>query len=473
MTISRNLLEALLSLHKNSRSGVLRIERKLEKKQLVLNKGSLVFAESNQHEEHLVHIMVKLNLLPRTAVNEIAALMKTGKTSEEAILSKSNSSPQDAEKGRFEQAILILASVLAWAECNLHFYPGEDLIRCQTNLNLSLPELLLLSVRRAVSDHKISTPPNFMQGYYCIAEDFSEQARVFPLDSLESYVYSMLREPMNTAEILSLIPASETKPEQLLLRLSFLGLIALKETKEKASDVVAATESDDMVRTLEDMAIRFETAGLYEILSIPADATPDAIQTAYYSLAKQFHPDRFQSKEFSTEIRNKAQQVFTRINETYITLKDPVSRALYDEKRLSKESKVESELKARAAVQTEEDKTAEALYRDGRLLLSKGEFKKAIERLNGCVFLRPSKALYNHYLGIAESEIPKLRKSAEQHLLKAIELDKMSSISHLALAKLYIKVNLRRKAELQLQELMRWDPENKDAHQLMVEMKNP
>jgi curved DNA-binding protein CbpA len=399
-------------------------------------------------------------------------LMKNGKTSEEAILSKSNSSLKDAEKGRLDQAILIMASVLAWADCDLQFYPGEDLVRCQTNLNLSLPELLLLSVRRAVSDHKLMTPSNFMQGCYCIDEDFSEQARVFPLNSLESYVYSMLREPMHAAEILSLIPASEEKPEQLLLRLFVLGLIKLKETPEQTRDVIAEAESNTIVQSLEDMSILFETAGLYEILSIPADATPDAIQTAYYDLAKQFHPDRFQSKEFSAEIRNKAQQVFTRINEAYIALKDPSSRALYDEKRLSTESKVESELKARAAVQTEDDKTAEALYRDGRALLSKGEFEKAIERLRGSVFLRPRKALYNHYLGIAESEIPKLRKSAEQHLLKAIELDEMSNISRLELARLYIKVNLRRKAELQLQELMHWDSDNKEALALMAELNN-
>ena len=73
---------------------------------------------------------------------------------------------------------------------------------------------------------------------------------------------------------------------------------------------------------------------------------------------------------------------------------------------------------------------------------------------------------------MAQSEIPSQRKSAEQHLLKALEINKMSVPTHLALAKLYIKVMLRRKAEQQLEELLRWDPENKEAHKLFAELKN-
>ncbi len=92
--------------------------------------------------------------------------------------------------------------------------------------------------------------------------------------------------------------------------------------------------------------------------------------------------------------------------------------------------------------------------------------------MKACVWLAPEKAKFNHYLGVAESEIPKLRKSAEQHLLKALELDNTSMASRLELARLYIKVMLRRKAEAQLQELMRWDPHNREVQKLADEIKN-
>jgi predicted Zn-dependent protease len=46
----------------------------------------------------------------------------------------------------------------------------------------------------------------------------------------------------------------------------------------------------------------------------------------------------------------------------------------------------------------------------------------------------------------------------------------MTTASRLELAKLYIKVDLCRKAELQLQELMRWDPENSEVQKLLTEL---
>lgn len=471
MSKNRNLLEILLDLHKNLRSGVLRVERGSEKKQLVLSKGTLVFAESNLPGEHLARIMVKIDLLPGAKVNEIASLMKSGKTSEEAILALSDSGMQDLEKGRREQATVILASLLAWDNCDVHYYPGQDLVRFQLNLGLPLPEQLVLSARRAVSDRLIPTPPGFLQGSCCMSEDFAGKAMAFPLSSAESYAYSLLREPMNTADVLSLMPAAEAKPEELLLRLSVLGLITLKEPVVRSGETSAAMESNTLVRLLDDMLLRFESSSMYEILSVPTEASQDEVQAAYHDLAKQLHPDRFQSKEFSADARSKAEKVFTCINEAYVTLKGPISRAVYDEKRLTKESKVEVELKARAAKQSEDEKMAEALYREGRILLAKGDFEKAEERLKGSVWLCPEKAAYHHYLGAAQSEIPKLRKSAEQNLLKAIELDSMSAASNLELAKLYLKVMLYRKAELQLQEFIRNDPENREAQRLFGELK--
>jgi curved DNA-binding protein CbpA len=293
----------------------------------------------------------------------------------------------------------------------------------------------------------------------------------FPLNNSESYVYSLLHEPVHASEVLALLPATEAKPGEILLRLFLLGMVEIQKPADPAGIAGAAMESSSVVQLLDDMLTKFEAASLYEVLSVLPEATQQEIQAAYHQMAKQCHPDRFQSHEFSAEARDKAEQVFTCINRAYIALKDPVSRADYNEKRLIRESKVEAGLKARAAKQSEDEKTAEALFRDGRALLAKGDFEKAVERLKGCVWLDPEKAVYHHFLGMAESEMPKLRKSAEQHFLKAIEFNKMTTASRLELAKLYIKVGLRRKAEMQLQELLRWDPENPEVQKLLSELK--
>ena len=472
MPMNDRFLNVMLEIHSAGRSGVLRVEKGAEKKQIALNRGRLVFAESNLPDEHLARIAVKLNILPRTKVNEFAALMKGGKTSEEAVLELSNSGMQDLERCRREQAIVILASILSWTVCETHFYPGENLVRYRLDLALPLPEALVISARRAISDRIIRIPSGFMKAVLCRVADSSARILDFPLNEAESYAYSVLHEPTHAAEVLAIIPDADVKPEEILLRLISLNLIKLQATSAQTGGKYPAWEPGFALTMLEDMLVSFESASLYEILSVAPDASPDAVQSAYHQLAKQLHPDRFQSKEFAPEIRTKAEQVFTYINKAYFTLKDPVFRADYDEKRLATESRVEAELKARGAAQSDDAKTAEAIYHEGRTLLNNGDFEKAVEHLKACVWLCPATAKYNFYLGVAESEIPKLRKSAEQHLVKALELDNTLMASRLELAKLYIKVMLPRKASAQLQELMRLDPHNREVQLLADQLKN-
>jgi tetratricopeptide (TPR) repeat protein len=471
MSINGKLLNALLELNAAGNSGVIRVERGAEKKQLVLDKGLLVFGESNLPDEHLARIMVKLNILPRTKFNEIAALMKNGKTSEEAVLALANADMEDFEKARREQAIIILASLLSWNDCDLHFYPGDNLVRYKLNLRLSLLEALVLAARRATSDRSIRIPPGFLNEIFVRTIDASGKMPDYPLNGAEAYACSLIDEPMKGEDLLLLIPDTDAKPETILLCLFMLGLIDIQVQSSRMGGKSGALEPAVAFRMLEDMVVSFESASLYGILSIPPEANQDEIQSAYHQLAKQFHPDRFQSADYSDETRGMAEQVFTYINKAYFTLKDPVFRADYDEKRLSKESKVEAELKARGSTQSNDEQTAEAIYREGRTLLNNQDYEKAVEHLKACVWLCPNKPKYNHYLGVAESEIPKLRKSAEQHLLKAIELDNTAVVSRIELAKLYIKAMLRRKAELLLHELISWDPHNREIQKLMDELR--
>jgi tetratricopeptide (TPR) repeat protein len=458
-----SLVQTLLELYSSRSSGVFRIERQTAKKQLVLKDGLLVYAESNLPQEHLARIMIVMSLLPKDKMKDISVLMKTRKTSEEAIFEACHPDAQSLLKGRHEQAIVITASLLGWDEFAMHFYPGENLVRFQLNLGLALPDLLSISARRAVKDHRGPFSSTQLEETFVLCESFSRKEMPFPLSKEEYYVCSLLNEKIKAADLISVIPAGEAAPEELLRRLMILGLIKLEA---KAS---SASESYSLVLEIEDMLLRFETASPYEILSVKTDANQAELQAAYHELAKRVHPDRFQSRDFSAQDREKAQRVFTLINTAYTTLRDPASRTSYDETRLAKESKVEAVLKAKAA-KSEEETQVEALFQEGRLSLIRGNFEKAVDQLKSCVWLNPKKANYNYYLGLAESEIPTLLKSAEQHFLKAIELENMFAGSHLSLAKLYIKVMLPRKAEMQLQELLRWDPRNLEAQTMLAEL---
>ena len=61
---------------------------------------------------------------------------------------------------------------------------------------------------------------------------------------------------------------------------------------------------------------------LYSVLGLSPGASGAAIKAAYYSLAKQCHPDRHAGETAQRRIRD--------INDAYQTLADPVARAAYD-----------------------------------------------------------------------------------------------------------------------------------------------
>lgn len=64
---------------------------------------------------------------------------------------------------------------------------------------------------------------------------------------------------------------------------------------------------------------------LYELLEVPAQATPSAIRSSYLRLARVFHPD----------LTGKPSEEFSMITRAYQTLSDPHQRVIYDESLVS------------------------------------------------------------------------------------------------------------------------------------------
>lgn len=66
----------------------------------------------------------------------------------------------------------------------------------------------------------------------------------------------------------------------------------------------------------------------YAVLSVPRDADPEAIRKAYYTRARQLHPDK--ARHLPEPLRSQAVAIFKRVAEAYQTLTDPQMRSIYD-----------------------------------------------------------------------------------------------------------------------------------------------
>lgn len=72
----------------------------------------------------------------------------------------------------------------------------------------------------------------------------------------------------------------------------------------------------------------------YKTLSLPTNATPAQIKTAYRKLALQYHPDR----QVTQTEKEQCSEVFVRIGDAYGILSDSHKRQDYDEQYLSKQN---------------------------------------------------------------------------------------------------------------------------------------
>ncbi|KAK1430899.1 hypothetical protein QVD17_14003 [Tagetes erecta] len=75
--------------------------------------------------------------------------------------------------------------------------------------------------------------------------------------------------------------------------------------------------------TVADPAIN--RSSFYEVLKVKRDATSNEIKAAYRNLAKVYHPDCCDVKQYDDE-------KFIEIHDAYATLFNPVDRAMYDMK---------------------------------------------------------------------------------------------------------------------------------------------
>lgn len=464
------LLGALLHIHHMGKSGILRLQRGTARKQLGLREGAVAYAESNQPQEHLVKILVRMSLLERKHLSKVTALMKGGKTSDEAVAAAAGLEAERILAGAREQAVAILATLLTWPPEEPKFYSTEGLPARRLNLRIPIPEILVLAARRAACSPDLMAALPHVRGIVAPAAD-RKLAAILPLDGAELYACAQCQAAQPVEDLLNLLPTGTVKPIEILRRLLLLGLLTV-ESVPSAADAAAAADAllEQMEAQIDDLLAQFEVANYYEILSVSTDADAEKIHAAYHDLARRYHPDRFESRKYSDALRRKAERLFTFITGAYTTLSDPAARASYDEARKTKESQVEAARQSVAAVDVETEKMAEALFNAGCASLASKDYEKAVRQLKESVFLQPNVAKYQLYLGVAEAGIPRLAKEAEQHLLRALELDPMRVEGRLELGKLYMRVNLPKRAETQFLEVLRWDPENKTALRLLDEI---
>jgi curved DNA-binding protein CbpA len=260
----------------------------------------------------------------------------------------------------------------------------------------------------------------------------------------------------------------------------------LNVTEEKKPDVVYVRELEsqhtpetiklpDVTLSLDQYLAQVEGAEThYEVLGVALDEGVRVIKNAYFSLAKQFHPDRYHRE--SPEMLKRVQSAFTVVAHAHETLREESSRAAYDDK-MRKEMEMRERRKAAgksAAMSVTDRKMEQALenFEEGISLLNDEDFEDAAKALARAVHYSPENALFQAYLGKALTSCgDQYRHKAEAALNAGVRLDPKNSKIRIMLVDFLIAQKMFKRAEGELKRFLELVPDDKEAMAMLAKVK--
>lgn len=231
----------------------------------------------------------------------------------------------------------------------------------------------------------------------------------------------------------------------------------------------------------------------YAVFDLSAGATPTEVKHAYRALVNHYHPDRHHTYADTITLATLS-DILMAIRAAYETA---IEHALLAEiinsnsRRYQAVQRTQTErtslfvdplASVASAEQIQHEKlTAEAMrsrnvslaevkHRQARVHQSRGEFEMAISLLTDAVTLAPECARYHGELAALLEKMPARREQAEQHFLRATELEPSNLFYHLQLGSFYRAIGLLSRAEQQFILALKLDPVDRAAASALEEV---
>jgi curved DNA-binding protein CbpA len=200
----------------------------------------------------------------------------------------------------------------------------------------------------------------------------------------------------------------------------------------------------------------------YEVFNLKSSATFNEIKDVYYQHAKKFHPDRL-GESSNAELREKANFVFARINKAFEVLSNEEKRREYDMKGYKEIQNAEKSSENLV-------EKANLYYRKAKTLYSQQRFRETASLMEEAIRNDANKAAYYLLLGLAQSNIPNLRRVAEKSFQKVIEMEPWNPEPYAALGLLFQYEKMDKRAENFFRKALSIDPEHGLAKKRLNEM---
>lgn len=487
------ITEPLKAIYLKKLTGILVMSNHTVVKELLFDKGLFVGALSTDPAEDFGEWLVAIGKLSPADL-DAAVLLDPSRQLLGQVL---------AEMQLFDEAQIkeyqglhsqeIFCSIFNWQNGQFEFKEGNIFLDEGQKLSLPIPNLIFQSIQRITSSEVIHRGLKGNNRLIRLSPGSEARAVEIDLKPEEAFILSRIDSSTSIAEIMQLSPLGLDKTERTLYGFLSAGIIEFATQNQADSRTYAppakgtyrSTEplpapppeedEESLLSTQEINAVKADiflmldaakVKNYYEFLNVQPNACADEIKKAYYTLAKKYHPDRYH-RSTKGEIKEALETIFSTLSQAYETLKVPATRTSYDAKIFKLDSPPLTPEKqtptGSSAAGPGQQKLAELNYRQGRGYYEQQDYWNSVQAFRQSVRLEPGNDRYRFWLATALTKNPKWRREAEEHFLKAIEIDQFKAEYCAGLGNLYKEVGMAKRAQSQFNRALQLEPDNQTA----------
>ena len=405
------LSSVLLTLLRQSATGMLRLERDGVRRDIYLLKGLPVFAESNLLSETFGRFLIARGSLSESQHADVLRFMRAqGVRQGEALVALgilNNQGVYALLRGQVRERV---ARCFTWDDARYAFYRDDRFIDDKLMFPMNPLTLLIDGVLRRHDSSALLSQLEALRTQRLTSTPVVDELKTFldrvqrdpPLseviarsETVADLVDGLRLAATRAAAVLVVLRAAgavcvddDVLPEQSTLP----GRVAFEYILDNEEQLNAQTPHTSDPAAEQVLARYLATRGgtHYAVLGLPRGADEAALEAAYLAICRDFHPDRFvEHPDF--DVRLRAKEVFIKVGQAFGVLSDPRLREGYD-----------AQLPAVNAVPSMFPVfDAEEWFRAGEAHWRKGELAAAKEAFARAHAARPEEPLYIAHYGRA------------------------------------------------------------------------
>lgn len=457
------LSSIIIALSFSKRSGTLVLKKDDLRKNVYIKDGYIVFAQSNDMNDRIDKILLKVGLLNEDQNKDIEKLFhQYGRITGKILVNNGFLTPQEFYTSIRLQTLEIVCSLFNWERGLFKFKEGDLPKKGLPPVKMDSGIVVYEGLRRMTNWNIIHRDMSNFNQVFTLAEKVPTLFNNVKLVKSEKEMLKIISEKKSIKDIIedsSIDSYSAMKSLHLLHSMCFIEKsdepssaygqedINKIQTKDEASHQLIRKKCEDLLKSK-------DTLTYYQILSVERNASESDIKKAYMRMIKDFHPDKHYYTPDKDFIQN-LHSFLLYLNKVYDVLMDKNKREDYDK---------ECEYKANKSGANNEALAKEHFEKALEELKIK-EYWRAAEFFKIAARLAPHNTTYWKHLALVLMKIPKKLKEAEEVLLKTIELEPKNSDNYVTLAQFYIKGKMKVRAKKAFEQALRIDPINRDARQ--------